>query len=330
MNKYIGILFAIFLTHIPSLYAYNRAEVSTYANKYWGDIRSPIPDDNGKIKEGYNILGSPNYNQNDYYDYFPANDCANFVSQCVIAGGVGLGAGPGATGRRWLAGTTTYATIPYVDNLHSSLVNRREWGHKKLTHPDLSIPDAIKAGDVIIYGDYVHAAIVVEGAGGSSKVNSHTTDRYHRSWNYKYGTGAGQDSTCHLYHFDEEPAEVVLKDENSNIISDGGVTSSDPVYVYVSDTEIGSGVDKIEVRKNSDTGEIVFADDADHEFEDCVEGSTKYNARYSLADLADGQYFVKVFDQAGNMRSVGFPIADPRFLVEREKLMFAKFSQEIC
>ncbi|MFA6253492.1 MAG: hypothetical protein WC687_04475 [Patescibacteria group bacterium] len=51
-------------------------------------------------------------------------------------------------------------------------------------------------------------------------------------------------------------------------------------------------------------------------------------------DLSDGQHILYVYAKntlnLEDDTSVGFPIADPQFLVEREKLMFAKFSHEIC
>jgi len=83
--------------------AYDRSAVATYADLYWGwkTSNQDRSFDNGQYGEGYNISDSPNYNSNDYYEYF-SNDCANFVSQCLIAGGLSLSAGPGLYGRRWI------------------------------------------------------------------------------------------------------------------------------------------------------------------------------------------------------------------------------------
>ena len=56
-----------------------------------------------------------------YYDY-GYNDCANFVSQCLIAGGLSLGAGPGVD---------SLGCIPWCDNLHLNLVNSQGATHEK-------------------------------------------------------------------------------------------------------------------------------------------------------------------------------------------------------
>lgn len=91
MIRRIAILLAILLFNITGLYAYNRAAVSVYADTYWGDVRDQVAtSDNGQAKEGYNILNSPNYDSNNYYATYneAGGDCANFVSQCLIAGGL--------------------------------------------------------------------------------------------------------------------------------------------------------------------------------------------------------------------------------------------------
>jgi Putative amidase domain len=85
---------AIFLLNINLLYAYDRVAASAYANKYWGywDANDRA-NDNGNLGNGYNIFSSSDVNVNDYFDCND-NDCANFVSQCLIAGnlnGIGIG-----------------------------------------------------------------------------------------------------------------------------------------------------------------------------------------------------------------------------------------------
>jgi hypothetical protein len=63
-------------------------------------------------------------------------------------------------------------------------------------------------------------------------------------------------------------------------------------------------------------------------------GNDNFKWKWDTRNLEDGIYDVLLrgTDIAGNASdtSVGFPIADPQFLVEREKMMLKRFSQEIC
>ena len=162
---------------------------------------------------------------------------------------------------------------------------------------------------MIIYADSAgiirHAVIVAAGTGSGALFDSHTTDRYHRRWSYPYTPTW---PNAYLYHFDEEVPGVVFTDNNGNPISFGGTTSSNNIYIYVSDNDIGSGVDRIEVRKDSASGSLVFSDYVDHEYGDYVENGMPFNAKYDLTNLSDGDYFATVFDQAGNHVTKSFTI----------------------
>ena len=127
----------------------------------------------------YNGQAAYNYAQrwaNDrnpkYHDYSnEGGDCANFVSQCLIAGGLSLSDCYGNYG--------VGGTIPYVPNLQSCLTKK---GWKSST----SIPSkGLPVGAVITFNDGGHTALVVR-SGTSPLIAGHTTDVWMGSANYGY------------------------------------------------------------------------------------------------------------------------------------------------
>ena len=112
-----------------------------------------------------------------YHDYSGSGgDCANFVSQCLIAGGLDLSAGPGVDGR---------GCIPSVVNLDYNL------RHYQNTQYQVggSEPLWVVKGDPILFysndGTHHHSAFGVVGdASHYWHGNAHTMDCYHKpiSW----------------------------------------------------------------------------------------------------------------------------------------------------
>ena len=117
-----------------------------------------------------------------YFDYSNmGGDCANFVSQCLIAGGLSLSGCPGTYGQG--------GTIPLVSNLETCLVQK---GWKRAT----SIPSSgVPAGAVITFNNAAHATLCVVG-GRNPLIAGHTTDVYEGSSNWGsnkryFWTGSG-------------------------------------------------------------------------------------------------------------------------------------------
>jgi len=146
---------------------YDRTAVVAYADKFW-DIYNP--------------------SYNNYSD--SGGDCANFVSQCMIAGGLSLWQGYNGNG----AGVDSKGAMPFCDYLHQNLVNYQSatWDYIEWSG---TAPSWLSPGDVIIYGDasnetspdyWRHAVVVVEGYGNNAKISGHTTNRYHVAWNYAF------------------------------------------------------------------------------------------------------------------------------------------------
>ena len=113
------------------------------------------------------------YNPN-YKDYNSlGGDCANFVSQCLIAGGINL---------RQICpdlANGVGGTIPNEVNLANCLLRN---GWTKTT----TAPKNFKKGDVVMYSNPGHAVIAVSGY-PNILIASHSYDRFEVSVNYRSG-----------------------------------------------------------------------------------------------------------------------------------------------
>ena len=156
--KVFSILFSCLIFIASVAFSYNYQKAIDYANNWVFDSNgTPIYNvyDSDK-KEGYKVY---------------LNDCANYVSQCLIAGGQIL--------------SNCYFTddkgcITDCDSLHDYLLNNLHAEYSSIENSG-TIPDNLTAGDIVIFGDsddnWTHAAIVVSGVGNSILLNTHTTHR---------------------------------------------------------------------------------------------------------------------------------------------------------
>ena len=136
----------LLLITIQTILSYDPTKAIAYAKK-WAYRRNP-----------------------SYHDYSnEGGDCANFVSQCLIAGGFSTS---GCVGNYGQGGT-----IPYVPNIETCLVQK---GWKKATSMPAS---GVPAGGVITFNHGGHTALVVQG-GTSPLIAGHTTDVWMGSSNY--------------------------------------------------------------------------------------------------------------------------------------------------
>ena len=140
--------FLLILLFKGYLFAYNAQKAVNYASK-WAYDRNP-----------------------KYHDYSDeGGDCANFVSQCLIAGGFSTANCYGNYGDG--------GTIPLVSNLETCLI-QKGWKSSK------SIPGkGLPKGAVITFNSAGHTALVVQG-GTNPLIAGHTTDVWMGSANYGY------------------------------------------------------------------------------------------------------------------------------------------------
>ena len=167
---------ALLLALTPGALAYNRDAASEYADEWTED------DPNSTL-------------HNPDYPYYDGHDCANYVSQCLIEGGLDLSAGTDGYGTGVVSGC-----IPNCDNLHTHLVEYQRVEHHQISTSE-SLPNNLQAGDVIIFGDetdeWQHAVIVVGGSGNNVELNAHTNHRSHRPFSFY----ASSSTVAHIYHF---------------------------------------------------------------------------------------------------------------------------------
>ncbi len=107
----------------------------------------------------YALTYCRSYNPN--YNRYPGADCANFVSQCLIAGGESLSGCGGKDG---------WGAIPYVPNLTACL-SSRGW------HSSSTRPGSFRAGYPFFMNAYQHAMLATRVNSGSVNYAGHTNDR---------------------------------------------------------------------------------------------------------------------------------------------------------
>jgi hypothetical protein len=134
--KAIILLFLIGLT-----FSYDRSAAISYAKKYW---------------QNYN----PKYA--NYKDQ--GGDCANFVSQCMIAGGFSFS----SCSVSW---RDSHGCLPRVRDLKSCL-EQKGWKHSS------SKPAAFKAGYPMFAKSHSHAMLATTVDGSTVKFAAHTTNYY--------------------------------------------------------------------------------------------------------------------------------------------------------
>lgn len=149
---------------IQGPYGYNRAKAVAYAEAYW-NTRNPA---------------------------FPrfTDDCTNFISQCLYAGGIPMI----YTGNRgsgwWVRGGNWSYSWAVAHSLYLLLRS----GKAPFFAVQVASPSQLELGDVICYdfdgdGRFQHNTIVVtKDAQGMPLVNAHTTDSRHRYWEYTDST----------------------------------------------------------------------------------------------------------------------------------------------
>ena len=159
--------------------AYDRTAVKNYAKKHWN---SPNHD----CSKAYTSCSPYSYWGSEHCGYSShGGDCANFVSQCILAGG--HSALKGGDCRGYPCGKEEVGATRLGKCLKNKFGWTRTCGYKKAP------PSNIAVGDVLIYhagscDDYTaHAVIIVE-AGSSPKIACHSSNKWGASYTYMSGS----------------------------------------------------------------------------------------------------------------------------------------------
>lgn len=154
---------------------YNRAAAVQYANRWWND-------------------------NNPQYPVFQ-NDCTNFISQCLFAGGAPMRGAPNRGQGWWMIGMNERWS--YSWSVAHSLRWYLESSTQGLAANRVYDPSELQIGDVIFYdfqgnGRIDHSTIVTRMENGEPYVNAHTSNSVDRHFSYL-------DSTAYtpqmLYYF---------------------------------------------------------------------------------------------------------------------------------
>lgn len=145
-------------------FSYDRRAAVRYAERWWD---SHNPD----------------------YQHFE-EDCTNFISQCLRAGGSPLWGSPQRTRGWWY----THNNWSYSWSVANALRWYLSGSRKGLIAKEVSSADQLSPGDIICYdfqgdGSFDHNTIVVKkDTEGMPLVNAHTTNSRHRYWAYEDST----------------------------------------------------------------------------------------------------------------------------------------------
>ncbi|MGN8647547.1 amidase domain-containing protein [Gracilibacillus sp. HCP3S3_G5_1] len=146
----------------PVRFDYDRRAAVQYAERWWNDA-------------------------NPAYRFFEDNDCTNYISQCLRAGGAPMHGAPNRSKGWWYQGDNW--------SFSWSVANAFRWylsgATTGLKGKELDNPENLLPGDVICYdfqgdGRWDHTTIVVaKDSQNMPLVNAHTNNSRHRYWTYE-------------------------------------------------------------------------------------------------------------------------------------------------
>jgi len=182
IKKYRAFYFCIILLTLSNYglcQSYDREAAAEYAELWWD------------TDEDY-------YNTD--FDYHVGNNCANFVSQCIMAGGYNLNEGTDGNG----SNVDSHGAIVNCDWLHLHLynykINDQNNDYERLSDPNE--PGWMEKGDIAIFGNssdyWEHAVFAVTGESGSNiTYNANTENRQHEPVTWFYTSTW---PSCDFYH----------------------------------------------------------------------------------------------------------------------------------
>ena len=179
ITAFVLILMLLFGTVLPTAapveasegtYTYVPQKAVDYADKYWSNYNDFYPN--------YNSIGG---------------DCANFVSQCLQAGGLPMN----GSWYHAVTGCTRSSSWTYANTLYTYLAEncgsvvelyQADSGYKNQNGKAVNPANVIRVGDPVFYysdskGRYSHAAICVGyDSKGNPQVSAHNNDHSHVTW----------------------------------------------------------------------------------------------------------------------------------------------------
>ena len=154
--------------------AYDRLRAVQYAERWWNTF-------------------NPNYPQF-------TDDCTNFISQCLYAGGIPMWGKPNRSKGWWIEGKSNWSYSWTVANAFMLMLKAASWTK------EVKDPSQLMLGDIICYdfegdGRFNHNTIVTgKDEYGYPLVNAHTTNSRMRYWNYEDSTAYTPNIQYKFFH----------------------------------------------------------------------------------------------------------------------------------
>ncbi len=154
--------------------AYNRLKAVQYAERWWNSF-------------------NPNYPQF-------TDDCTNYISQCLYAGGLPMWGKPNRSKGWWIEGKSNWSFSWTVAHAFMLMLKAASWTK------EVKNPAQLMIGDIICYdfegdGRYNHNTIVTgKDEHGNPLVNAHTTNSRLRFWNYEDSTAYTPNIQYKFFH----------------------------------------------------------------------------------------------------------------------------------
>ncbi|MEW6557840.1 MAG: amidase domain-containing protein [Elusimicrobiota bacterium] len=236
----VPILILVVLTYTKCWAGYNRSSAVSYANSWWQTDTHKF-DENGNLVEGQDEycdkVNTPTYTwyywiegkeelgtaSNDGDNTILSEwgaDCANFVSQCLKAGGIGMQGDGGKGGTYYRVGGLEY----FLSKISEvTVINRTSYAPPY--YDQSKVPSNITIGDVIIF-EGRHSSIVIADSGANVRLAAHSIDRNYGTIDFYFSLPLDWNQTI-IYHIDTEPATVeITAPTNGAILNQALVTIS--------------------------------------------------------------------------------------------------------
>ena len=155
-------------------FRYDRLKAVQYAERWWNEFNPSYPKFN--------------------------DDCTNFISQCLHAGGVPMWGQPERTRGWWIDGKSNWSYSWTVAHAFMLMLKGAGWT------VEVDSPSELVMGDIICYdfegdGRFNHNTIVTGMDGyGNPLVNAHTTNSRMRFWNYEDSTAYTPNIQYKFFH----------------------------------------------------------------------------------------------------------------------------------
>jgi len=180
---------------------------------------------------------------NSKYTPRPDADCAHFVSQCLIAGGLSLHKGRDGTGLgvypdNYNRSLVRNGTITRCGYLHEHLRDYQPTTVQYVTENDPVVPEWISPGDVAIFGrkggtEFYHAMIVINKTENDCELAGHNNE----VWGRSFKASLNNFGSARFYHFNDADVtdkadyfKFMVTNDMVNVRVGPGLDSRDELY----------------------------------------------------------------------------------------------------